>query len=100
MASESVAERLQALIGEVDALREGLLERRRSTHQPWDPAPLEACNQLLARARAVLPASIHLPTLSNEPPLGQRLWRTPTDDALAALENLRAAVATALEAAT
>ena len=100
MTSESTGEQLRGLLKDVDALREALLERRRSTHQPWDPAPLDACNQLLARARALLPASIHLPTLSNEPPLGQRLWRTPTDDSLAALENLRAAVATALEAAT
>ena len=93
-------DRLRSLLGEVDALRESLRERRRSTPYPWDPEPIAEYNRLLERARAVLPsAPVDLPTPPADPAPGRRLWRTPTDDALEALESLRAAIATALEAA-
>lgn len=85
---------LRALLTELDALRETLEARRASSPYPWDPAPIDEFNSLLERARAVLPAGpVALPPPLVEPPSGQRLWRTPTDDALQALERLRAVIA-------
>jgi hypothetical protein len=97
---QSRAEQLQAFITEIDALRDAMRERRARSPYPWDPTPVAEFNALLDRARAVLPEPpVDLPEPLPEPgPSGQHLWRTPTDDALQALENLRAAIATALKA--
>jgi hypothetical protein len=74
------------------------LARRRESAYPWDPEPIEEVNRLLGRVRVVLPsAPADLPVPPTEARSGRSLWRTPTDDALDALENLRAAVLTAHE---
>ena len=96
---QPAAEQLQDLLAEAEALREALIERRSRSPYPWDPAPIADYNALLARARAALPeAPVDLPEPLEPPAGGQRLWRTPTDDALQAIENLRAALTTALKA--
>lgn len=99
MTSRATSEQLRGLLAEIDALRETLRERRQTSAYPWDPSPLEAYHHLRERARAFLPeAPVHPPT-PDQPLTGGRLWRTPTDDALQALEELRAAIATAIKAA-
>lgn len=101
MTAESTADQLRSLLTDVEALRDSLQERRRSTQYPWDPAPIEDYQRLHARARGLLPPGARLPEPAASPTqAGQRLWRTPTDETLDGLESLRAAIATALEAAT
>ena len=100
MTTHPTAEKLRELLAEADAFRASLVERRQSSPYPWDPTPIEQYNALLERARAHLPgAPVDLPEPLTPPQSGQRLWRTPTDDALQAVERLRASLATALEAA-
>jgi hypothetical protein len=101
MSGAATADQLRALLDQIERLRAELLERRGHTPYPWDPAPLETYSQLLAQARVLLPdPPLDLPELPTEPPSGQALWRTPTDEALEALESLQAAVNTAIKAAT
>ena len=98
MPSDSWSDETAALLKEVEVFRDDLLRRRRESPYPWDPAPLDEYNRLLERVRATLPAvGLPLPTIASTAPSGQRLWRTPTDDALDAVENLRAAILTAYE---
>lgn len=96
MPSDSWSDEAAGLLKDVEAFRDALLQRRRESPYPWDPAPLVEYNQLLERARAALPTA-GLPSVPGTAPSGQRLWRTPTDDALDAVENLRAAILTAYE---
>ena len=94
----SEAEQLRELMREAEALRDALRARRESSPYPWDPTPITDYNRLLERARTLLPAPpVELPE-PRLPSSGRPLWRTPTDEALEAVENLRAAIATALEA--
>jgi hypothetical protein len=98
MPSDSWSDEAAGLLEAIDALREELLRRRRESPYPWDTSPVEEYNRLLERARAMLPAvAAKLPTVTETAPSGQKLWRTPTDDVLDALENLRAAIVTAHE---
>ena len=98
MPSDSWSDEAAGLLEAIEALRETLLQRRRESPYPWDTSPVEEYNRLLERARAALPsAAAKLPTVATTVPSGQRLWRTPTDDVLDALENLRAAILTAHE---
>lgn len=96
MPSDSWSDEAAGLLQELDALRDDLRRRRRESPYPWDPSPLDEYTRLLERARAALPAA-KLPAIPSTVPSGQRLWRTPTDEALDGLENLRAAVLTAHE---
>ena len=101
MTTKPAAVQLQSLLAEIEALHDALVERRGRTPYPWDPSPIDDYNALLERARAALPeAPVALPEPLEPPATGQRLWRTPTDDALQALENLRASLTTALKATT
>ena len=98
MPSDSWSAEAAGLLEAIDALRETLLQRRRESPYPWDTRPVEEYNRLLERARVALPsAAARLPTVPATVPSGQQLWRTPTDDVLDALENLRAAILTAHE---
>jgi hypothetical protein len=101
MTTQPTAEQLRELLAETGRLRDALLERRRTSPYPWDATPIGEYNALLERARAHLPsAPVELPEPLTPPASGQRLWRTPTDDALQAVERLQAAIVTALEAAS
>ena len=92
------AEALRAALGQIDSLRDALVEQRRASPYPWDPSPIAEFNALLERVRTLLPgAPVRLPPPLTTPSTG-RLWRTPTEDALDALEALQAAIATALKA--
>jgi hypothetical protein len=97
--TQPTAEQLRELLAEAERLRDALVERRRTSPYPWDAAPIGEYNTLLERARAHLPGPpVELPEPLKPPVSGQRLWRTPTDDALQAIERLQAAITTALEA--
>lgn len=101
MTPHPTAAQLRELLVETEQLRDALLERRQTSPYPWDAAPIGEYNALLERARAQLPgAPVDLPEPLTPPASGQRLWRTPTDDALQSVERLRAAIVTALEAAS
>ena len=99
MTETATADQLLALLDQIQRFRAELLERRGRTSYPWDPAPLETYRQLAAEVRMRLPGlPLDLPEPASEPPSGQSLWRTPTDDVLEALDGLQAAVNTALKA--
>ena len=99
MTSTPANDPTQALLGDLDALRKSLEERRGRSPYPWDPEPIDRYNRLLERARIVLQGgSVALPEPLAAPASGERLWRTPTDDALQALEQLRAAISSGIQA--
>jgi hypothetical protein len=98
MPSDSWSDEVAGLLKEIEAQRDDLLRRRRESPYPWDTGPIDEYNRLLDRARAALPAiAAKLPGIPATVPSGMRLWRTPTDDALDAIENLRAALITGYE---
>lgn len=98
MPSDSWSAEAAGLLAEIDALRERLLAGRRESTYPWDAAPYEAYNALVERVRTVLPSvKPRLTALPGPAPAGARLWRTPADDALDAIEDLRAAIVIARE---